>query len=80
MYERYKLSAYSPCLFVYAAHRRRLGMVCCGQWTDRQRRNVDQVDVMRYNSPNNTEYADAVSRAMKNRVRDVHQTLQRMHQ
>jgi hypothetical protein len=29
---------------------------------------------MRYNAPNSIEYADAGSRAIKNRVRDVHQT------
>jgi hypothetical protein len=51
-----------------------VGSVWCGHWTDRQRCNVDQVDVMRYNPPNSTEYADAGSRAMKSKVRDVHQT------
>lgn len=51
-----------------------VGAVWCGHWTDRQRRNVDQVDVMRYNPPNSTECADAGSRAMKNKVCDVHQT------
>ena len=43
-------------------------LVWCGHWTARQRRNVDQVDVTRYNLPNGIEYADAESRAMKNRV------------
>jgi len=49
-----------------------VGSVWCGHWTDRQRHNVDQVDVMKYNTPISTEYADAGSRAMKNEVCDVH--------
>jgi len=60
-------------VYLYTQHTD-MGSVWCGHWTDRQRRNVDLVDVMRYNPPNGIECADAGSRAMKNRVRDVHQT------
>jgi hypothetical protein len=50
-----------------------VGTVWSCHWTDPARRNIDQVDVMKYNSANGNEYADAVSRVMKNKVRDVHQ-------
>lgn len=69
--ERYKLCAYSP---IFCTQHTDVGTVWCGHWTDRERRNVDQVDVMKYNPPISTEYADAGSRAMKNKVCDVHQT------
>jgi hypothetical protein len=64
---------------VHAAHRRWYGVMWCGHWTNPERRDVDQVDVMKYNSPNRKDCADAGSCAMKNKRSWRLSTWQRMH-